>query len=90
MKSTPFSVISAQAVPHSISRGLVALLVTLIGVYRNTLGQVLPSSCRYTPTCSQYAIDALRKYGVVSGLVRAGRRLLRCHPYSRRSGYDPA
>ncbi|NLJ50339.1 MAG: membrane protein insertion efficiency factor YidD, partial [Candidatus Atribacteria bacterium] len=48
----------------------------------------LPSSCRFEPTCSQYARDAIRKYGVLKGGMMALWRLLRCHPYSR-GGYDP-
>jgi len=45
--------------------------------------------CRYTPTCSQYAIDALRKYGMIKGLWKALRRISRCHPWGG-SGFDPA
>lgn len=45
--------------------------------------------CRYIPTCSQYAIEALEKYGAAKGTYLAVKRILRCHPFSKRSGYDP-
>jgi putative membrane protein insertion efficiency factor len=47
------------------------------------------SGCRFHPTCSRYAIDAVRLHGPLKGSVLALRRLARCHPFSRRSGYDP-
>ena len=90
MISRTFSASSARVLPRTLRSISVALPVLLIRVYRNTLSLVFPSSCRYTPTCSQYAIDALRKYGLVSGLIRTVRRILRCHPYSRHDSYDPA
>ncbi len=49
---------------------------------------ILPPSCRYTPSCSAYAIDALKRYGALKGSRLAARRLLRCHPWGG-SGYDP-
>ena len=73
-----------------LRRAITALLVLLIRIYQNTISVVFPSSCRYDPSCSQYAVDALRKYGVLTGLRKAGGRILRCHPYSRHSSYDPA
>ena len=68
----------------------VAFLLLLIWLYRNTLSLLLAPSCRYEPTCSQYAVDALNKYGLMRGTIKAARRIGRCHPYSRHSGYDPA
>ncbi|MGQ0558095.1 MAG: membrane protein insertion efficiency factor YidD [Sphingosinicella sp.] len=50
--------------------------------------KVLPPSCRYSPTCSAYAIEALRRYGAARGSWLATRRLLRCHPWGG-SGHDP-
>jgi uncharacterized protein len=61
----------------------------LVYVYRYTLGALFPTSCKYHPTCSQYAVDAIRRYGLVRGSVRAGWRLLRCNPWSH-GGVDPA
>jgi putative membrane protein insertion efficiency factor len=50
--------------------------------YRYTLGALFPASCKYHPSCSQYAIEALRRYGLARGVVLAGWRLLRCNPWS--------
>ena len=50
--------------------------------YRFTFGVVFPATCKYHPSCSQYAIEALRRYGLVRGSILAGWRLLRCNPWS--------
>jgi len=63
-------------------------LIGLITVYQKAISPWLPSACRYTPTCSQYAQEALRKYGAVKGSGLAARRLLRCHPWGGH-GHDP-
>lgn len=60
----------------------------LIRLYQLTLGTVLPPVCRYTPSCSQYAIEAVERYGALTGSWLALRRLLRCHPFSP-GGFDP-
>ncbi len=65
-----------------------ALLVWIIRGYQKLISPALPRSCKYYPSCSQYAIDALRQYGVMRGVVLAGWRLLRCNPLSH-GGYDP-
>ena len=64
-------------------------LIILVLVYRATLRQLLGGQCRYVPSCSQYAIDAIHKYGAVSGAWRAVKRICRCHPFGG-GGYDPA
>lgn len=64
------------------------LLLWLIGAYRLFISPLLPPACRFTPTCSEYAIDAIRKYGAARGAYLALRRLLRCHPFHQ-GGYDP-
>ncbi len=56
--------------------------IALVRAWRVTLGALFPTTCKYHPSCSQYAIDALRSYGVLRGSVLAGWRLLRCHPWS--------
>jgi uncharacterized protein len=53
-----------------------------IYLYRYTLGVLFPATCKYHPSCSQYAIDAFRRYGLFRGAVVAGWRLLRCNPWS--------
>ncbi len=65
------------------------LLIILIHVYRATLGRFLGGHCRYHPSCSQYAIDAINKYGPAGGSWRATKRICRCHPWGGH-GYDPA
>jgi uncharacterized protein len=63
-----------------------------IRFYRFALSPLLPRSCRYTPTCSAYALEALKTHGPVKGVLLAARRLLRCHPITwlgGSSGFDP-
>ena len=65
------------------------LLVQLVLLYRVTLGRLLGGHCRYYPSCSQYAIDAVNKYGAARGSWKAAKRIARCHPFGGK-GYDPA
>lgn len=62
--------------------------LALLGFYRRWISPLKPPSCRYTPTCSAYAMEAVARYGVARGGWLALRRLLRCHPLAR-GGYDP-
>lgn len=64
------------------------LLILFVRIYQRFISPLTPPSCSFTPTCSQYAIEALRKYGPLKGLWLAVKRLLRCHPWGG-SGYDP-
>ncbi|MDE6145877.1 MAG: membrane protein insertion efficiency factor YidD [Muribaculaceae bacterium] len=64
------------------------LLILPIRLYRVCISPLFPPSCRFTPTCSQYAIEALKLHGPLRGLFLAVRRILRCHPWGG-SGYDP-
>jgi putative membrane protein insertion efficiency factor len=57
-------------------------------VYQRAISPGLPRRCRYEPTCSRYAVQAIGEYGILRGLVLAAWRLLRCNPWSR-GGYDP-
>jgi len=65
------------------------LLIHLVLLYRATLGPFMGGHCHYQPTCSQYAIDAITKYGPLRGAWKALKRISRCHPWGGR-GYDPA
>jgi len=65
-----------------------AVAVAPIVVYRAVVSPAIPRRCKYEPTCSRYALEAIRKYGILRGLVLAGWRLLRCNPWSH-GGYDP-
>ena len=63
-------------------------LILLVRFYQVCISPLKPATCRFTPTCSAYAIEALRKHGPVKGLYLTTKRLLRCHPWGG-SGYDP-
>ncbi|MCX5695905.1 MAG: membrane protein insertion efficiency factor YidD [Candidatus Omnitrophica bacterium] len=61
----------------------------LIKAYQVYLRGYLPASCRFSPSCSEYTRQAILKYGFWRGSFKGSRRLLACHPFSGRSGYDP-
>ncbi|ACA60723.1 membrane protein insertion efficiency factor YidD [Candidatus Desulforudis audaxviator] len=65
------------------------LAIGLIKGYQVAISPFFPSTCRFYPTCSEYAVQAIGKYGLMRGGLRAVRRVLRCHPFSP-GGYDPA
>lgn len=71
-----------------MNRLLVRLLSLPILFYQRYVSPLTPPSCRFTPTCSAYALEALRKHGALKGTWLALKRLLRCHPWGG-SGYDP-
>lgn len=71
-----------------IRKFFIFLLVGFVRFYQLFISPLTPSSCRYTPTCSRYAIEALKKYGPVKGLWLAVKRILRCNPWGGH-GYDP-
>lgn len=64
------------------------IMLLLIKFYQQCISPFTPAACRYTPTCSQYAIEAIRKYGPFKGGWLAFKRILRCNPWGG-SGYDP-
>ena len=64
------------------------LALKLLRVYKLIVSPWLPAACRFTPTCSEYASDAIKEFGLVRGGVRSAGRLLRCHPLHR-GGFDP-
>ena len=65
-----------------------AYLLLLLRGYKQWLSPVLPNACRFVPTCSEYAAEAIEQYGALRGVAKAMWRLLRCHPFSA-GGYDP-
>jgi putative membrane protein insertion efficiency factor len=65
-----------------------AVVLAPIIVYQRAISPAIPRRCKYEPTCSRYAVEAIREYGILRGLVLAGWRLLRCNPWSY-GGYDP-
>ena len=64
------------------------LLLGLIRFYQRALSPHLPAACRYQPTCSQYALTAIERFGALRGGLLGLKRILRCHPFSK-GGYDP-
>jgi uncharacterized protein len=80
---------AAPGTPEPVRPSLAAriLIVPVIG-YRRFISPLLPPVCRFAPSCSEYALEALRVHGAVRGLWLAARRLARCHPFNP-GGYDP-
>jgi uncharacterized protein len=64
------------------------IALQLLRGYKSTISPVLPTACRYVPTCSEYAMEAVDRYGAVRGSWMSLRRVLRCHPFAG-SGFDP-
>lgn len=67
---------------------IAGLLMALVRGYQVAISPLLPAACRYVPTCSSYALEALQRYGAAKGSWLAFRRILRCHPLHS-GGYDP-
>jgi uncharacterized protein len=78
----------ARAPAGGVARALRVVVVTPIVLYQRLISPAIPRRCKYEPTCSRYALDAIREYGILRGLALAGWRLLRCNPWSH-GGYDP-
>ena len=87
MKSLPFGDM-VQSAANFATNFIVKLMVLPIRFYQKFISPFTLPSCRFTPTCSQYAVEALRRHGPVKGLWLAIKRILRCHPWGG-SGYDP-
>lgn len=79
---------AVRKIAKGIETAATWLLVAPITVYQRCISPLTPPSCRFTPTCSEYARQAILKHGPWRGLLLAVRRLLRCHPWGG-SGYDP-
>lgn len=62
--------------------------ILMIRMYKYLLSPLLPNACRYNPTCSQYAEEAIKKYGILKGIFLGAKRIARCHPWGGH-GYDP-
>ncbi|MDR1756662.1 MAG: membrane protein insertion efficiency factor YidD [Culturomica sp.] len=71
-----------------MSRGVGFVLLLPVYFYQRCISPLLPSVCRYTPTCSQYTVEAIKKYGPAKGVWLAIKRIASCHPWGG-SGYDP-
>ena len=64
------------------------IFIFLIKIYQKILSPLFPSSCRFYPTCSEYSIQAFKKYGVIKGGIKSVWRILRCNPFNK-GGFDP-
>lgn len=71
-----------------LKKAIVLPIILLIKIYQKIVSPYLPNACRYNPTCSQYAIEALKKHGILKGIYLAGKRLVSCHPWGG-NGFDP-
>ncbi len=71
-----------------VDRIIKAIIRALIHGYQRWIGPTLPPTCRFSPSCSQYTLEAIERHGILRGLWLTARRLLRCHPYHR-GGFDP-
>jgi len=72
----------------AISKAIGSVMIFLIKIYQWTLSPLIGRACRYTPTCSNYGIEAIRKYGPIKGGWLTLKRILSCNPWGG-SGYDP-
>jgi putative membrane protein insertion efficiency factor len=77
--------VSTPSWPARLARTLISAPII---AYQRVISPAIPRRCKYEPSCSRYAVDAIRRYGILRGLVLAGWRLLRCNPWSY-GGYDP-
>lgn len=78
----------AVPAPGPIIRGVRWVATALIRIYQLFISPLFPAACRYTPTCSAYAVEAIERHGVFRGSWLAARRIARCHPF-RPGGHDP-
>lgn len=79
---------TARTVYKTILKLLAFPFILIIKMYQLLLSPILPANCRYQPTCSHYAVEALKKYGIFKGGWLGIKRISRCHPWGS-SGYDP-
>jgi len=63
-------------------------LIVAVRLYQTAISPMLPRSCRFWPTCSDYAIEAIQKYGAVKGVIKTACRVMKCHPFHP-GGFDP-
>ena len=79
---------AGRRIADALSWAVASLLILVIGFYRSLVSPVTGPACRFHPTCSTYAVEAIKLYGPLGGTARAVARILRCQPFCR-SGYDP-
>lgn len=64
------------------------VFIFLIRIYQKVISPLFPGSCRYTPTCSHYSVEAIKKFGVIKGIYLSSKRIIKCNPWGG-YGYDP-
>ncbi|MBN1295958.1 membrane protein insertion efficiency factor YidD [bacterium] len=64
------------------------LVIGIIQLYKSLISPILPEACRFTPTCSEYTMTAVARYGIIRGLFLGFKRIIRCHPWNP-GGHDP-
>ena len=72
-----------------MKRVLIFPLVKLIRLYQILISPYLGSNCKFSPTCSNYSIEALKKYGLIKGFYLTSIRILKCNPWNKNCGFDP-
>jgi hypothetical protein len=77
-----------NAASEALLKAMKLVLVSLLDFYKAAVSPLLPPSCRFVPTCSEYAREAIEKYGAMRGTWMGALRILRCHPFHP-GGYDP-
>ncbi len=77
-----------KKIKDAISKLMLKILIGMVRFYQKAISPHTPSSCRFLPTCSDYAIQALKKYGPIKGSYLAAKRIIRCNPWGG-SGFDP-
>jgi len=87
-KSQSLIELTEKNILHTILKLLAVPFILLIKIYQLLISPLFPSSCRYSPTCSHYTLEALKKYGLFKGGWLGIKRISRCHPWGG-SGYDP-
>ena len=65
------------------------LFINIIKIYQRFISPFFPSSCKFSPSCSKYGIEAINKYGALKGTFLTFKRIMRCNPWNKRGGYDP-
>jgi len=83
-----FTLEKIKFILKEINRYLVKLCICLVKFYRKFISPLKGPTCRFYPTCSQYSIEAFKKYGLIKGMYLTVRRVLKCHPFHP-GGYDP-
>ena len=73
-----------------IKKLIINIIITIIKIYQNTFSLLFPSTCRFNPSCSNYMILSIKKNGLLKGVIIGIKRISKCHPFSKSTGWDPA